>query len=60
MIDVWSKGGPSLGACRIVPAGMSGETRTAGTRTPKRVKSNPEEPITLSGAIAPVGGGTWS
>ena len=35
MIEVWSKGGrPLLGACRIVPCGISGLTRTAGTRTP--------------------------
>ena len=44
------------GAFRIVPGGMSGDTMTAGTLTPNRVKSKPVDPTTSSGATSPVGG----
>jgi len=47
-------GGPEDGSGR-----NQGDTITAGTRTPKRVKSNPAW-VLLSGGVAPVSGGTWS
>jgi hypothetical protein len=43
-----------------VPAGINGEISSVGTRGPKRLKSKPYSPALSSGAVAWVGGGTWS
>src|ERR1700722_1703365 len=58
-IDVWSSGAVPV-VRNTVPGAIRGETSTVGTRTPNRVKSNPNSPAQLSGATAPVGGATWS
>lgn len=58
--DVWSSGMAPSATRKTVPAGISGETSTAGTRAPNRVKSKPNSPGESSGGTAPAGGGTWS
>src|SRR5580704_3599455 len=58
--DVWSSGVPPAGARYTVPAAISGETRTVGTRTPNLSKPKLNSPASLSGGTAPQGGGTWS
>ena len=47
-------------AAKILPAEISGETRTVGTRTPNRSKPKLNSPASWSGGTAPQGGGTWS
>ena len=47
------EGVPPLPPRKTVPGSMSGDTSTVGTRTPKRVKSNPYSPALLSGGTAP-------
>lgn len=57
-IEVWSNGMAPAATRNTVPAGISGETRTVGTRGPKRLKSKPYSPAESSGGTAVVGGGT--
>jgi len=60
-MEVWSYG-TAVAERNTVPGSMYGDTTTAGTRTPKRLKANVEPrcgPL-VSGRTAVHGGGTWS
>src|SRR6202034_3508646 len=48
-IDVCSRGVVLSDTRNTVPAGINGDTKTVGTRGPKRVKSKPYSPAELSG-----------
>ena len=48
-------------ARNTVPAAIRGEIRSAGIRTPNRLKSKPNSPTVPSfGGVASDGGATWS